>query len=391
MLRELRIRDIAIIEDLSLSFGAGLNVITGETGAGKSIILQSLALLCGARAATDLIRSDVAEAQVEGLFACSPPQDIRDALGLDGSDEILIRRHIARSGKARIYINGSPATLALLGQLGAHLVHLYGQHEQSSLLRPGSHRELLDRFGELGAAADAVAAAHAALTAAQRERDALSRRMTALAERRDILQFQQDELSAAAPRSGEDAALRAERDLLRHATKLQDACATGEATLYSGHGAIVAALGRLQAQLGELAGIAAPLAPIVELIESGRIQLEEAALQLRSVAARLEADPAQLDRIEERLALLQRLSRKYGGEVDQLPEVLAGIGSGDADRQRRRGGGRGRRPARARAARRACAVGAAPRRGAPVGNRDGRRAGGVGHARRHLPRRHRVG
>jgi len=325
MLRELRIRNIAIIDDLSLTFGVGLNVITGETGAGKSIILQSLALLCGARATADLIRSEADEALVEGLFACSPPDDIRDALGLDDGDEILIRRQVARNGKARIHINGSPATLTLLSQLGAHLVHLYGQHEQSLLLRSGSHRELLDRFGELGESVDRVAAAHAELSAAQRHRDELARRAAALEERRDLLEFQRQELSAAAPCAGEEASLRSERELLRHAGKLQDACGSGEASLYSGHGAMVAVLARLHAQIAELAGIAAPLAPIAELIESGRLQLEEAALQLRAVVARLNADPARLDAVEDRLAQLQRLSRKHGGEADRLPEVLAGI------------------------------------------------------------------
>jgi DNA repair protein RecN (Recombination protein N) len=325
MLRELRIRDIAIIDDLALTFGPGLNVITGETGAGKSIILQSLALLCGARSSPDLIRGDAEEALVEGLFECTPSDEVRDALGLDADDDVLIRRQLARTGKGRIQINGGPTTLALLGRLGEHLVHLYGQHEQSLLLRSSSHRELLDRFGELAAVAARVATAYAAFSAARRRRDEVAAHATALGERRDLLEFQQRELSAAAPRAGEEAALRAERELLRHAGRLQSVCRDGEASLYSGQGAMVVALARLHVQLAELADIASPLAPIAELVESGRLQLEEAALQLRAAAARLDADPARLETVEDRLALLQGLGRKYGGDADRLPELLAAI------------------------------------------------------------------
>ena len=130
MLRELRIRDFAIIDELALTFRPGLNVITGETGAGKSIILQALALLCGARAAGDLIRGEADEALIEGLFECALPAPVSEALGLDG-DEVVVRRHLARSGKSRIYVNGGPATLALLAQLGGELVHIYGQLEQA--------------------------------------------------------------------------------------------------------------------------------------------------------------------------------------------------------------------------------------------------------------------
>ncbi|MDX2168830.1 MAG: DNA repair protein RecN [Deltaproteobacteria bacterium] len=325
MLRELRIRDVAIIDDLTLTFGPGLNVITGETGAGKSIILQSLALLCGGRGSADLIRGDADAALVEGLFDGGLPDDVRDALGMDADDEVLVRRHLTRAGKGRIQVNGGPLTLALLSQLGEHLVHVYGQHEQAHLLRPSSHRELLDRYAEAGPPQRQVAEAYAAFAAARRRRDEQQARAAALVERRDLLEFQQRELSAAAPRAGEEAALREERELLRHAERLQSACREGDVALYSGHGAMVSALARLQAQLDELSTVAPLLAPIAELVEGGRVQLEEAALQLRAAGARLDADPARLDDVEERLALLQRLARKYGVEVDGLADTLATV------------------------------------------------------------------
>ena len=325
MLRELRIRDVAIIDDLGLTFGPGLNVITGETGAGKSIILQSLALLCGARGSADLIRGDADVALVEGLFDSALPADVREALALDGEEEVLVRRQLTRAGKGRLQVNGGPVTFALLTQLGEHLVHVYGQHEQARLLRPGSHRELLDRYGELGALARRGTEAFAAYAGARRDRDAGAARAGALEERRALLEFQQRELSAAAPREGESTGLRAERELLRHAERIQAVCREGEGALYAGQGAIVGTLGRLHSQLAELSSVAAVLIPVAELVEAGRVQLEEAALQLRAAGARIEADPPRLDAIEERLALLQRLARKYGVEAEALADTLAAI------------------------------------------------------------------
>ena len=134
MLARLSIRDIVLIDRLDLAFASGLTVLTGETGAGKSIILQSLALLCGARGNADLIRGDADAALVEGLFDGTLPDDVRDALGIEGDDEVLVRRQLARTGKGRLQVNGGPVTLTMLTQLGEHLVHVYGQHEQARLM-----------------------------------------------------------------------------------------------------------------------------------------------------------------------------------------------------------------------------------------------------------------
>ena len=325
MLRELRIRDVAIIDEVSLSFGPGLNVISGETGAGKSILLQSLALLCGARGSGDLIRADADEAVVEGLFECPVPDALREALGLDDDGEILVRRHVARSGKGRLYVNGAPITLALLGQLGEFLVHIYGQHDQALLLRPANHLDLLDRFAELAAQRSRMADTFAGYVEARRQRDECARLAATVAERRDLLEFQQRELATAAPLPGEEAELRQDRELLRHAERLETVCREGEALLYSGQGAMLGPLARLQQQLAELSPIAPPLGEIASLVDSGRVQLEEAALQLRAAVERLNRDPARLESIEERVAVLQRLARKYGVPADELPRTLTDI------------------------------------------------------------------
>lgn len=324
MLCELRVRDFALIEDLTLEFAPGLNVITGETGAGKSIILQALALLCGGRGANELIRTAADDATIEGVFACAMPDELREALGLEG-DEILVRRQLSRSGKSRVYVNGSPATLALLAQLGEHLVHIYGQHEQALLLRPGSHLDLLDRFAGLDTERAAMAQAYARFRSAVEHRDALDRAIAAAAERRDVLAFQHAELEAAAVQVGEEEALQATRTLLRHAGRVHEICHGGEMVLYSGESAIAGQLARLRSQLAEWIDIAPGLAAAAELLDGGRVQLEEAALHLRQVAAHAQADPEHLDTVEERLQLLGRLSRKHGLRCDELPARAAAL------------------------------------------------------------------
>jgi len=325
MLRELRIRDFAIIDDLTIGFRPGLNVITGETGAGKSIILQALALLCGGRAVPDLIRSNAEAASIEGLFEGAIAAECLESLGLSPDDELLVRRLIPRTGKGRVYINGSPATVALLAQLGNALVHIYGQHEQALLLRPESHLDFLDGFGGLAALRERMASAYAALAVAQNHLRDLTSRREALEQRRELLAFQVDELAKAAVQPDEEAALRRERDVLRHAERLQQVTRAGEASLYSGEGAIAAALARLGSQLAELARIDSALGGPAELVDAARVQLEEAALELRAYAERRHFDPERLEQIEERLALLSRLSRKYGAASPELPALCAAL------------------------------------------------------------------
>ncbi len=323
MLRELRIRDFAIIDDLTISFRPGLNVITGETGAGKSIILHALALICGGRAAPDVIRSDADAASIEGLFEGPLPAEQREALGLEADDELLVRRQIPRTGKGRVYVNGSPSTVALLAQLGTWLVHIYGQHDQALLLRPASHLDLLDQFGDLTELRARMAIAYDGLAAARRERDARLARCAAAAQRRDLLDYQIAELAAAEVGPDEEQALRHEREVLRHAERLHQTTGTAEEALYSGEGAIASAVARIATQLHELLRIDPALGPTAELLDSASVQIEEAALQLRAYAERAQVDPARLTSVEDRLELLAQLSRKYGVPSTELVAVLA--------------------------------------------------------------------
>lgn len=322
MLRELRIANFAIIDAMTLTFGTGLNVLTGETGAGKSIITRAIGLLCGERASIDVIRTDAEEAEIQGLFESTEATAVLAACGLHESDEILVRRVIGRTGKGRAYVNGELATAALLTRLGERLIHIYGQHEQSLLLRPESHLDFLDELGRLGDRRAAMAVAHEAYRQARERLDALTKGVDELRQRLDLLRFQVDELRGAAPAPGEETALLADRERRRHAEKLTLVCRQSEEALYSNDDAIATVLGRVAAQLRDAARIDPMLTAEVELLQQSVTQIEEVSASLRHSADRLEHDPDRLEEIEERLALLSRLKRKYGCEADDLPTRL---------------------------------------------------------------------
>jgi DNA repair protein RecN (Recombination protein N) len=312
MLRELRIRDFAIIDELSLSFRPGLNVITGETGAGKSILIQALVFLCGGRAGAEVVRSKAEAASFEGLFEIPEPTAVLPAIGLDADEEILVRRVVPRSGKGRVHVNGSPVTLSQLAQLSSQLVHLYGQHEQTQLLHPANHLALLDGFAHLEEKRVEMAGTYEALAAARKSLRELEQSRETAGERRAVLEFQIQELAAAGVRENEEEDLRREREVLRHASRLLEACREAESALYSGDPATVDTLARLATTLKSLVGIDPSLQEPVDLIESARAQIEEAATTVKTYGDRLRFDPDRLEQIEERLMLLSRLSRKHG-------------------------------------------------------------------------------
>lgn len=326
MLRELRITKFAIIDELILSFAPGMNVLTGETGAGKSIITRAIGLLCGDRGSADLIRSDSEEAEIEGRFELGAGSSaILDDTGLPAADELLVRRIIARSGKGRVYVNGSLATAGLLAQLGKHLIHVYGQHEQSLLLKPDSHIALLDDFGKLGAQREQMASAHQAFRAAADRLAALVASGEATRQRAELLRFQVKELRDAAVEPGEEHQLQQDREIERHAEKLLQVCRQGDDALYSGDQATAPTLGRLANQLQEAARIDPTFGGSADLLRQAVAQVEEVAAELRRTANRLQHDPERLEHIEERLAFLGRLKRKYACEADELPERLTSI------------------------------------------------------------------
>jgi len=321
MLTELSIRNVAIIDHLQLSFGPGLNLLTGETGAGKSIIIDALTLVCGGRASADLIRTGEEEATVEALFDLSGLPVLQDQLqeaGLEAGDELLIKRTINRSGRNRVYLNGSLATLGQLTDIGRQLITIHGQHESQGLLRPEYHLVLLDAFAGTSELRQRVAAAFEQWKQITERLAHFDEQERDTARRIDLLAYQVEEIAAAELKSGEEEELEERQRLLANAERL--ACTTGSAyeALYGGDQALLGELKRVTAAMREAATVDAALAPLHSLLDEGYLQLEDAALQLRDYAARIEADPEQLKQIDDRLDLLTRLKRKYAPTVEEL-------------------------------------------------------------------------
>ena len=327
MLRELHIRNFAIIDQLVLELGSGLNVITGETGAGKSIILNALGLISGGRGNSDMIRHQEDEAAVEALFESVPIElaaKLTDA-GFECDGELVVRRIVNRSGKNRVYINGGLCTLSLLGEIGASLVHIYGQHEHHTLLQTEMHLSLLDAFAGLGSTTKAMKERYEALSGSwitlRGSRDALETK------RRDraLLQAQADEIERARLKPGEEEELRSSKNILVHAEKLDQGCREGEELLYEGDLALVGRLAKYVNKVRELAGIDEGLQPTLDLLQSSLAQLQEAASQLRRYADRVYFDARALEQLEDRLAEIQRLKRKYNADVDGILRMQSEI------------------------------------------------------------------
>ncbi len=323
MLRALRISNFAIIDELTLAFAPGMNVLTGETGAGKSIIMRAIALLCGGRATADVIRTNAEEAQIEGVFDVDgAARAALDAAGVPAGDELLVRRTISRSGKGRIHVNGSLGSTALLAQIGNHLIHIYGQHDQALLLKPESHLEFLDEFGQLQEERVRMGDTYESFRVAAERLSALTANSEATRQRLELLRFQVGELTQAGLSVAEEAQLQRERELQRHAEKLNHISQASEEALYSGDDAIAGAVARIAAQLHEAGRIDASFGASAELLRQALAQIEEVAADLRRAAARIRHDPERLEQIEERLTFLGKLKRKYGCEADDLPQRL---------------------------------------------------------------------
>jgi DNA repair protein RecN (Recombination protein N) len=320
MLRELRIKNFAVIDEVALELKPGLNIITGETGAGKSIILNALGLVAGERGSSDVIRNKEEEATVEALFE-GLPEEVEARLseaGFEANGELVIKRVVNRSGKNRIYLNGSLCPLGVLAETGSALVHIYGQHEHHTLLQPEAHLNLLDAFADLTQATQSMKENYHTLTTAWKD---LTETREALEQRRrekTLLEAQAEELTQVHLKPGEEEELRAAKNVLAHSEKLYQGCRDGAELLYEGDAALVGCLSKYVVRLRELAAIDHHLHATVDLLDSSLAQIQEAAGQLRRYAERVHFDPGALEQAEDRLAEIQRLKRKYGGSVEEI-------------------------------------------------------------------------
>ena len=305
MLRLLRIRNLAVIEAVEVEFEQGFNVLTGETGAGKSILVEAVGLLLGGRASADLVRTGESQATIEALFE-------------SGDQEIVVRREISSQGRSRSFINGALATAAALRDLSTRLVELHGQHEHQALLDPQTYLPLLDAYAGLDQPVRAVADAWVAVRTLreQLERSRMDSREKAA--RLDLIAFQLGEIEKAAPVAHEDDTLAATRQVLASAERVQRLCEESYSALYDSDGAALAALGGIWKRVGELSEIDPQFVPYVDARDGIKGQLEDLAFFLRSYADGVDASPGRLQEVEDRLALLERLKRKYGPALDDV-------------------------------------------------------------------------
>jgi len=330
MLRELRINNFAVIDEVALELGRGLNVLTGETGAGKSIILNALGLISGDRVTSDIIRHGEDEASVEALFEELPesvPRKLREAGFVIEDDGLVIKRIVSRSGKNRIYLGGSLCPLNLLSEIGGAVVHVYGQHEHHALLKPEVHIALLDAFGGLIETVNAMNAKFHTLASMWESLSQARERLEKQKKEKGLLEAQAEEIANARLKPGEEEELQAKKNVLVHAEKLYQGCKEGEELLYEGENALVSRLGRYGSKLKELAVIDGGLKPAAELVDSALAQLEEANMALRRYADRVHFEPGALEQLEDRLAEIHRLRRKYNGSIEDMLRIQAEVES----------------------------------------------------------------
>ncbi len=305
MLRFLSIQHLAVIESVEIDFDAGLNILTGETGAGKSILVEAVGLLLGARASSDLVRTGEDVATIQAIF---------DA----GDDEIIVRREITSSGRSRAFVNGALATAGALRDLASRLIEVHGQHEHQGLLVPESHLDLLDAYAGLETLRDEVSTCYQRVGALRAERDTLRLDEKQKLARVDLLTFQRDEIAKAAPRPGEDVTLDGERHVLANAERLVQLSGEAYQALYERDGAVLSGLAAVWKKVGDLATLDSRASAYVDARGAIQSQLEDLAYFLRDYAEGIDASPGRLQEVEDRLALLERLKRKHGPTLDDV-------------------------------------------------------------------------
>src|SRR5947208_6929582 len=316
MLRELRIRNFAVIESVTVAFGPGLNVLTGETGAGKSMLIDAILLIRGARAQTDVIRADTETATVEAVFDIEPQGPaaaVLDGAGLgpDGG-QLVIRRELAHSGRHRAFVNDSPVTVALLERLGDHLVEVHGQHEHQRLLEASRQLDLLDRFADAEELRDRVGELFAKHRAARAEVERARAAERDRAQREDLLRFQLSELDGARLRAGEEDELRVERRRLQHAERLAAGLAEAGGLLSDDEGSAASRLHRTARLLRELSRLDPTFTAPADTVDGAGALIEDALTAIRSLRENVTMAPGRLESVDERLDVLTRLKRKYG-------------------------------------------------------------------------------
>ena len=316
MLRELRIKDFTIIDDLLIVFGPGLNVLTGETGAGKSIIVDALGVLLGDKASQDFIRTGSIEARIEASFDSSNLPLLRD-IGIDGSDGIILRRLVGK-GKGRAYINDTPVSLSSISAIGMELVDIHGQHEHQGLLRKESHLSFVDSFGHFAEEVGSLQSLYQEVAALRERVFRIGEKARERVQRTEFLRFQIDEIEAALLKEGEKQAIEEERAILLNAAKLRESAEVAYALLYDSEGSALEKISRAAIFVRDVAQIDRNAEECRSLLESAIPLVEDASLAVRKLREIYDVDPGRLSELDDRLELIKRLEKKYGEGVEGI-------------------------------------------------------------------------
>ncbi|HVT95268.1 MAG TPA: DNA repair protein RecN [Bryobacteraceae bacterium] len=343
MLVELTVENYAVVERVRVSFHQGLNLLTGETGSGKSIVVDALALLFGGRASADMVRSGAERARISGIFQAPRSAEAIRLLeegGIETEDgELLLEREVFANGKSRAFAGGRATTAALLRELAPHLGDIHGQNEQQQLFLPSVQLAMLDVYGATGDLSAAVRGAFRRWKDAARELADLEKSEQERLRLADLWSFQRREIEGSALSPGEDIALDNERRVLKNVARLQEAAAAAYEALYDHAESAYAQLRTAQRRVEELSRIDESLRGVSELLAPAGIGIEEAAATLRDYLDRLEADPKRLDAVESRLDAIDKLKRKYGATVDEilvfLEDVRRRMGEMESSQERR--------------------------------------------------------
>ena len=323
MLLELFVENYAVVEQARIRFHSGLNVLTGETGSGKSIVVDSLSLLLGSRASAEMIRTGQPRARVSGIFSVDSTAELQALLNESGIDhiaeeELIVEREITANGKSRAFVANRPVTTAFLKQLAPLLGDIHGQNEQQLLFTAQAQRQMLDSFAKADPLREQVAQAYAAWRDLGSKLDELGRNEQEKLRLLDLWTFQHKEIEAVTPAPGEDDALLAERRILQNTTRLQESAAAAYGALYDSPDSATTQLRLALKKLDELIKIDTTMSETAAALKQASMQVDEAAYALRDYLGKLESDPARLEDVESRLAALEKLKRKYGPTLEAV-------------------------------------------------------------------------